>query len=45
MSKNAKMRTLRRIIFKHTETRGALQWQLGGPTAKLSPWASPLART
>jgi len=38
MSKNAKMRTLRRIIFKHTETRGALQWQLGGPTAKLSPW-------
>jgi cardiolipin synthase len=38
LSKNAKMRTLRRLIFKYTETRGALQWQLGGPTAKLSPW-------
>lgn len=38
LSKNAKMRTLRRLIFKHTETRGKLQWQLGGPTAKLSPW-------
>jgi cardiolipin synthase A/B len=38
LSKNAKMRTLRRLIFEYTETRGALQWQLGGPTAKLSPW-------
>jgi cardiolipin synthase len=38
LSKHARMRTLRRMIFEHTESRGALQWQLGGPTAKLSPW-------
>jgi len=38
LRKNSKMRTLRRMIFHHTETKGALQWQLGGPTAKLSPW-------
>jgi len=38
MSKNARMRPLRKLIFEFTETRGPLQWQLGGPTAKLSPW-------
>ena len=38
LRKNSKMRTLRRMIFHHTETKGALQWQLGGPTARLSPW-------
>jgi len=34
----AKMRTLRRLVRKYSETRGRLQWQLGGPTARLSPW-------
>jgi cardiolipin synthase len=38
LSKNARMRALRRMIYHHTETSGPLQWQLGGPTAKLSPW-------
>ena len=38
LSKRAKMRTLRHMIFEYSESRGALQWQLGGPTAKLSPW-------
>jgi len=33
MSKNARMRPLRKLIFEFTETRGLLQWQLGGPTA------------
>jgi cardiolipin synthase len=36
--KDAKMRTLRRLIRRYSETRGLLQWQLGGPTARLSPW-------
>ena len=34
----SKMRTLRKLIHRHSETKGKLQWQLGGPTAKLSPW-------
>ena len=34
----AKMRVLRRMIHHHSENKGKLQWQLGGPTAKLSPW-------
>jgi cardiolipin synthase len=38
------MRALRHLIFKHTETRGPLQWQLGGPTAKLSPWGVSTCR-
>lgn len=38
LSKRSRMLTLRRMIFHYTETKGALQWQLGGPTAKLSPW-------
>jgi cardiolipin synthase len=44
LSKNARMRTLRHMIFEHTETRGPLQWQLGGPTAKLSPWGVSTCR-
>jgi cardiolipin synthase A/B len=44
LKKNSRMRPLRRMIFEHTETRGKLQWQLGGPTAKLSPWGSSTCR-
>src|SRR5256885_14667128 len=44
LSKNARMRTLRRMIFHYSETHGALQWQLGGPTAKLSPWGVSTCR-
>ena len=41
---DSKLRTLRRLIFKYSETRGPLQWQLGGPTAKLSPWGVSTCR-
>ena len=44
LKKNSRMRPLRRMIFEHTETRGKLQWQFGGPTAKLSPWGSSTCR-
>ena len=44
MSPKPRMRTLRRMIFKYTETTGALQWQMGGPTAKLSPWGVSTCR-
>ena len=39
-----RMRILRHLIFKHSETRGTLQWQLGGPTTKLSPWGVSTCR-
>lgn len=42
--KGARIRQLRHLIFKHSETRGTLQWQLGGPTAKLSPWGVSTCR-
>ena len=41
---DSKLRTLRRLIFKHSENRGKVQWQLGGPTAKLSPWGVSTCR-
>ena len=44
MTKNARMRTLRHMIFEYSETKGRLQWQLGGPTAKLSPWGVSTCR-
>ena len=44
LKKNSRMRTLRRMVFEFSETRGRLQWQLGGPTAKLSPWGVSTCR-
>ena len=44
LRKNSRMRTLRRMVFEFSETRGRLQWQLGGPTAKLSPWGVATCR-
>jgi cardiolipin synthase len=38
LSGHEKMRTLRRMVRQYSETSGLLQWQLGGPTARLSPW-------
>lgn len=33
------MRTLRRVLQKHSTTDGRLHWLFGGPTRRLSPWA------
>ena len=41
---NASLRLLREIIFDFSETHGKLQWQMGGPTAKLSPWGVSTCR-
>ena len=38
LSSKPKLRTLRTLVHKYSESRGALQWQLGGPTPRLSPW-------
>ncbi|MEO7634530.1 MAG: phosphatidylserine/phosphatidylglycerophosphate/cardiolipin synthase family protein [Sphingomicrobium sp.] len=43
-AKKSTMRTLRHMIYEFSETNGKLQWQLGGPTAKLSPWGVSTCR-
>jgi cardiolipin synthase A/B len=42
--KGAKIRQLRHLIFKYSETHGPLQWQMGGPTRGLSPWGVSTCR-
>lgn len=42
--KRARIRDLRQIIQRYSETSGPLQWQLGGPMRLLSPWALSTAR-
>ena len=38
LSRKSKMRSLRNMIRKYNETSGALQWQFGVPSGRLSPW-------
>ena len=38
-SENASIRSLRRMLGRHSHTDGALHWLFGGPTRRLSPWA------
>lgn len=43
-AKGSRIRDLRRLIRRFTETSGPLQWQLGGPTRSLSPWGVSACR-
>lgn len=43
MTRTSKLRDLRAIIRRHSETSGKLQWQYGGPM-RLSPWAISTCR-
>ena len=43
-TRNSRMRRLRRIIRDHSEIRGKLQWQFGGPTPRLSAWGLSTCR-
>jgi cardiolipin synthase len=36
---HARIRTLRRAIYRFSESEGALRWLIGGPTRRLSAWA------
>jgi cardiolipin synthase len=36
---NASIRSLRRMLSRHSTNAGALHWLFGGPTRRLSPWA------
>ena len=38
------IRKLRRVLSRHSVTRGALHWLFGGPTRLLSPWARSVKR-
>jgi cardiolipin synthase len=36
---DASIRSLRRMLSRHSSTDGRLHWLFGGPTRRLSPWA------
>ena len=40
----SKIRDLRAILHRYSETSGKLQWQYGGPMERLSPWVSSTCR-
>ena len=44
LRKGARIRELRTLIQRYSETSGALQWQFGGPMRKVSPWALSTTR-
>ena len=44
MTRRSKIRDLRGIIHRYSETSGKLQWQYGGPMERLSPWVSSTCR-
>ncbi|MEQ7873688.1 phosphatidylserine/phosphatidylglycerophosphate/cardiolipin synthase family protein [Sphingomonas sp. ASV193] len=44
LKKGARIRDLRRIIHRFSETEGTLQWSFGGPMRRLSPWAHATCR-
>ena len=43
-NKSGRMRELRRIIRRHTQSRGALQWKFSGPMRRHNPWPTQIAR-
>jgi cardiolipin synthase len=44
MTKNARIRDLRRMLNRHSEETGTMRWLFGGPTRRLSPWARSVKR-
>jgi cardiolipin synthase len=44
MRKGAKLRELRRLLHRHTQHKGALQWQYSGPIRRGHPWTVGVAR-
>ena len=40
----ARIRELRRMLQRHSETDGQLHWLFGGPTRRLSPWAKAVRK-
>ena len=44
LKKGSRIRDLRRIIHRYSETNGPLQWQFGGPMYRMSPWINSTCR-
>ena len=44
LKKRARIRELRSIILRFSESSGKLQWQFGGPMRRMSPWALSTTR-
>jgi cardiolipin synthase len=44
LKKGTRIRTLRKIIFVHSESEGALQWQFSGPMRRASPLMRAMCR-
>lgn len=42
--KGPKLRALRRLLHRHTQRKGALQWQYSGPVRRGHPWTVEVAR-
>jgi cardiolipin synthase len=40
----ARIRTLRRLIRRHSQHKGALQWRFSGPMRRRNPWPTQIAR-
>jgi cardiolipin synthase len=43
-TKGAKLRSLRRLISRHSRSRGSLQWKYSGPLNLRNPWPRAFAR-
>ena len=41
--KGAKLRSLRRLVQKHSQRQGALQWKFSGPLSLRNPWPTAFA--
>jgi cardiolipin synthase len=42
--RGGRIRELNRLVRRHSEHHGALQWTFGGPMTRLSPWAAATSR-
>lgn len=43
-SNRPRLRDLRRLLHRHTQRKGALQWQYSGPVRRGHPWTVQMAR-
>ncbi len=43
-SPGARIRGLRRMVRRHTQSKGALQWKFSGPMRRHNPWPTQIAK-
>ena len=44
LMKDAKLRSLRRLVHRHSQTSGPLQWKFSGPLSSRNPWPVSFTR-